>query len=72
MVIKNLFKSFSKTYLQKPLFFAIRQKFSTMKAIGLLLGLIMISTIGGNPFLNNTLGEEAYAARSVEKQGKQN
>ena len=43
-----------------------------MKAIGLLLGLIMISAIGGNPFLNNELGEEAYAARSVEKQGKQN
>ena len=43
-----------------------------MKAIGLLLGLIMISAIGGNPFLNNELGEEAYAARSLEKQGKQN
>ena len=43
-----------------------------MKPIGLLLGLIMISAIDGNPFLNNELGEEAYAARSLEKQGKQN
>jgi len=43
-----------------------------MKAVGLLLGLIMISAIDGNPFLNNELGEEAYAARSLEKQGCQN
>ena len=43
-----------------------------MKAVGLLLGLFMISTTGGNPFMNNELDQEAYAARSVERQGKQN